>query len=304
MNELDWWIASQWEMFKIKEGKTGLEFNKTDKEGNVLTVDRTQKWNKLRAKTDLKEMYIVRYADDFKLFCRDYATAKKVMCATKLWLAENLHLQTSGEKSGITNLRKNYTTFLGIKFKVVPKGSKWVIRSHMADKSKAKVIKKLKGRMIIPVGYVAYEYPKYKRREVNKYVRKYSDIENCISYDVMKYMMENAHLYPTLEMADNALSRYIAQKGKCAVTHNALSISDMVCVHIKPCKGERNDTYRNLIILSKEVSELVGATNPVKIGKLLKDLQLTEEMKDKINKLRKHRELEEIQFEDYIGTKK
>ena len=63
MNELDWWIASQWEMFKIKEGKTGLEFNKTDKEGNVLTVDRTQKWNKLRAKTDLKEMYIVRYAD-------------------------------------------------------------------------------------------------------------------------------------------------------------------------------------------------------------------------------------------------
>lgn len=165
-------------------------------------------------------------------------------------------------------------------------------------------ILQFKERMIIPVGYVAYEYPKYKRREVNKYVRKYSDIENCISYDVMKYMMENAHLYPTLEMADNALSRYIAQKGKCAVTHNALSISDMVCVHIKPCKGERNDTYRNLIILSKEVSELVGATNPVKIGKLLKDLQLTEEMKDKINKLRKHRELEEIQFEDYIGTKK
>jgi hypothetical protein len=31
---------------------------------------------------------------------------------------------------------------------------------------------------------------------------------------------------------------------------------------------------------------------------------LTEEMKEKINKLRKHRELEEIQFEDYIGTKK
>ena len=395
LNELDWWIAGQWEMFKIKEGKTGLEFNKTDKEGNILTVDRTQKWNKLRAKTDLKEMYIVRYADDFKLFCRDYATAKKVMYATKLWLAENLHLQTSDEKSGITNLRKNYTTFLGIKFKVVPKGNKWIIRSHIADKSKTKVIKKLsdvwkdiknpskqretdrnislynamvmgmhnyycmatmvsadfaeiafkvtgksngmnhnnrcfpierqgeinskfiqekygkskqfrwiKGRMIIPVGYVSYEYPKYKRREVNKYVRKYSDIENCISYDVMKYMLENAHLYPTLEMADNALSRYIAQKGKCAVTHNALSISDMVCVHIKPCREKRNDTYRNLIILSKEVSEVVEATNHLKIRKLLADLYLTEEMKAKINKLRKHRELEEIQFEDYIGTKK
>lgn len=146
--------------------------------------------------------------------------------------------------------------------------------------------------MIIPVGYVSYKYPKYKRHEVNKYVRKYSDIENCISYDVMKYMVKNA------------LSRYIVQKGKCAVTHNALSISDMVCVHIKPCKGERNDTYRNLIILSKAVSEVVRATNPEKIRKLLTDLDLTEEMKEKINKLRKHRELEEIQFEDYIGTKK
>ncbi|MCI5509211.1 MAG: hypothetical protein MR436_01930 [Eubacterium sp.] len=317
------------------------------------------------------------------------------MYATKLWLAENLHLQTSDEKSGITNLRKNYTTFLGIKFKVVPKGNRWIIRSHIADKSRDKVIKKLKevwkdiknpskqseidrnislynamvmgmhnyycmatmvsadfaeiafkvtgksngmnhndrcypierqgeitskfiqekygqskqfrwikGRMIIPIGYVAHEYPKYKRREVNKYVRKYSDVENCISFDVMKYMMENAHLYPTMEMADNALSRYIAQKGKCAVTHNALTISDMVCVHIKPWHGERNDTYRNLIILSKEVSDLVGATKTTTIMKLLSNLVLTEEMQNKVNKLRKFRELEEIQFEDYIGTKK
>ena len=67
-------------MFKIREGKTGLEFDKTDKEGNVLTVDRTQKWNKLRAKTGLKEMYIVRYADDFKLFCRDYVCHKTLAC--------------------------------------------------------------------------------------------------------------------------------------------------------------------------------------------------------------------------------
>ena len=382
-------------MFKVKDGKSGLEFYRTDKEGNILTIDRSPKWKKLREKTELKEMYIVRYADDFKIFCRDYVTAKKAMYATKLWLAEHLHLQTSDEKSGITNLRKNYTTFLGIKFKVVPKGDKWIIRSHIADKSKDKVINKLrtvwkdiknpskqseinknislynsmvmgmhnyycmatmvsadfaeiaykvngksngmnhnnrcfpitktgeitskfiqqkygkskqfrwiKGRMIIPVGYVAYEYPKYKRREVNKYVRKYSDIENCISYDVMKYMMGNAHLYPTLEMADNALSRYIAQKGKCAVTHNALSITDMVCMHIKPCKGERNDTYRNLIILSKDVSKLVDATENKVLKKLLQNLTLTVEMQEKINKLRKHRELEEIQFEDYIGTKK
>ena len=121
--------------------------------------------------------------------------------------------------------------------------------------------------MIIPLGYVAYEYPKYKRREVNKYVRKYSDNENCVSFEVMKYMMENANNYPTLEMADNALSRYIAQKGKCAVTHNPLIATDMICLHIKPCKGERNDTYRNLILLSKEIADIVSADTEKKILK-------------------------------------
>ena len=77
----------------------------------------------------------------------------------------------------------------------------------------------------------------------------------------------------------------------------------MVCTHIKPCKGERNDTYRNLIILSKDVSKLVEATENKVIKKLLQNLTLTVEMQEKINKLRKYRELEEIQFEDYIGTK-
>lgn len=78
----------------------------------------------------------------------------------------------------------------------------------------------------------------------------------------------------------------------------------MVCEHIKPCKGMRNDTYRNLIVLSKEVSELVGAEDGNKIGKLLENLPLTNEMQEKINKFREHRELEIIQFEDYISTKK
>ena len=116
--------------------------------------------------------------------------------------------------------------------------------------------------------------------------------------------MDTAEVYRTVERGDNCPGGYIAQKGKCAVTHNPLTIVDMVCEHIKPCKGERNDTYKNLILLSKEVSELVGAENSKKIITVLDSLSLTSEMQDKINKLRQHRELEAIQFEDYIGTKK
>ncbi len=393
LNELDWWIASQWEIFKIKEGISGLEFPKTDEDGNVYTVDRTQKWKKLRKTSNLKEMYIVRYADDFKIFCRDYKTAKKTMEATKKWLAENLHLQTSDEKSGITNLRKNYTTFLGIKFKVVQKGEKWVIKSHIADKSAKKVTQKLqdawgdiknpsnandinkyidrfnamvvgmhnyyrmathvcgdfsdiafravgkangmnhngkflplekhgeftslflkdrygkskrcrwiKGRVIVPVSYVQHVYPKFKRRDVNKYIPKYTDNENCISFSVMKYMMENAELFPNLEMADNALSRYIAQKGKCAILHTELIIGDMRCLHIKHPKGERNDTYRNLILVSRDMARVITSSDKEILGMYLREQKLTTEMQEKINKLRGHRDLEPIQFKDYIGA--
>lgn len=127
---------------------------------------------------------------------------------------------------------------------------------------------------------------------------------NCISFSVMEYMIEHASEYPTLEMADNAVSRYIAQKGKCAVTHEPLSVSDMVCLHIKPPNGNRNDTYKNIILLSMDVSLLILAENHKSIQKQISILNLSAEMQEKINKLRRLRSLEIIQFEDYAGTTK
>ena len=100
LNELDWWVASQWEMMPTRVDR---EYSKTDKKGNVV-IDRSQKWTMLREKSELKEIYIVRYADDFKIFCRDYHTAKKTYTAVVKWLKERLSLDISEEKSGITNL--------------------------------------------------------------------------------------------------------------------------------------------------------------------------------------------------------
>ena len=48
----------------------------------------------------------VRYADDFKIMCKDCDTAQKIFMATKKWLNERLHLEISPEKSKITNIRK------------------------------------------------------------------------------------------------------------------------------------------------------------------------------------------------------
>ena len=92
-------------------------------------------------------MWLVRYADDFKIFCRDYKTAQKIYNATKQWLKERLGLEISPDKSKITNARKNKTEFLGFKLKVKLKEKKYICQSNMSDKAKKNTIHKLKNQI-------------------------------------------------------------------------------------------------------------------------------------------------------------
>jgi group II intron reverse transcriptase/maturase len=136
LNEFDWWIASQFETIKTK-----YNYRPTIRNGKENYSGRTR----LLKETKLKEVYIVRYADDFKLFCRNHQDAVKLFEASKQWLKNRLHLEVSKEKSKIVNLRKNYSHFLGIKFKVHRKGkkgnqdTKWVVKSHIQEKALNKI---------------------------------------------------------------------------------------------------------------------------------------------------------------------
>ena len=60
---------------------------------------------------------------------------------------DRLTLETSPDKSRITNLTKGYSDFLGIKFKLYKKGKKWSIKSHMTDKAINSQRVKLKNAM-------------------------------------------------------------------------------------------------------------------------------------------------------------
>jgi len=65
LNELDWWIASQWEgMADHMKSPCKVTYypNGAEKKCNSYTALK---------KSNLKEMRIVRYADDFKIFCRN-----------------------------------------------------------------------------------------------------------------------------------------------------------------------------------------------------------------------------------------
>ena len=140
LNELDWWVASQWETLPTKKVYKGKELK-------TGTVDRSSTYVALR-KSNLKECYIVRYADDFKIFCRKHSDAVKIFEAVKLWLKERLGLEISPEKSKIVNLKKSYSEFLGFKITATTKGKdnkgkpKYVVKSILTDKAIRKIKKK------------------------------------------------------------------------------------------------------------------------------------------------------------------
>ena len=101
LNELDWWVSSQWETFQPKNrSKNG--------------------WLQYAKKyTKLKSGFIVRYADDFKIMCSTYGEAQRFYHSTVDFLNKRLKLEISPEKSKVVNLKKNSSDFLGFKIKVI-----------------------------------------------------------------------------------------------------------------------------------------------------------------------------------------
>lgn len=136
LNELDWWITSQWEEMPTKyQYKCEIRPNGTKNKSPI--------YGALRNTSKLKEVYIIRYADDFKLFCRKKSDAEKVFIAVKRWLKERLKLEISEEKSKVVNLKRHYSEFLGFELKAVKKRKKYVVCSHMTEKAKIREKKKL-----------------------------------------------------------------------------------------------------------------------------------------------------------------
>ena len=73
-----------------------------------------------RKYTNLKDGYVVRYADDFKIMCSTYGEAQRFYHSTVDFLNKRLKLEISPEKSKVVNLKKNSSDFLGFKIKVIP----------------------------------------------------------------------------------------------------------------------------------------------------------------------------------------
>ena len=354
LNELDWWIASQWQYFKT-------EFNFKQQAHQYRAMK----------KSKLKEIFIVRYADDFKILCRKKDDANKIFEAVKQWLKERLSLEISEEKSQVIDIRKTHSDFLGIKLKAYKKDKKWIIQSHMTDKAAkqaqekirkqlkyirnnqkpiavqnlnriisglhneykmatqiSKDFNKIKDKLLgyitnlkkkygTKTGYKTKEYfdkyknydgkevnllkvtmypiehiktkpPKLFRQEINNYSKEgrkfiHTDLQN-INKELLNYLLDNP-LNESVELNDNRISLYTAQKGRCAITNRPLQ-EDLELHHIIPRSQGGKDTYKNLMLLSSDVHKLLHATREETIKKYKDLLHLSKKALKKLNRYR------------------
>lgn len=135
LNELDHWVESQWKENPVIQNYS-TSFSK------VGTSNHSCGYRAMR-RTQLKEMNIVRYADDFRILCRTKKDAERTKIAVTQWLSERLKLEVSPEKTRVVNAKRRYSEFLGFKIKVTPKAGKCVVSSYISDKQVKKVKEKL-----------------------------------------------------------------------------------------------------------------------------------------------------------------
>ena len=232
LNELDWWITSQW-----VDMPTCHEYS-----GRIHTTgtkDQSKKYRELR-KTNLKECYIVRYADDFKIFCRKHSDAVRLFAAVKAWLKERLNLDISPEKSKIVNLKHDYSDFLGFCIKVhKSKGNRYTIISHIAPKAlkKIKDTAKEKIRMI---------------QHSKDNMAEYAAVNNYNSY------IMGIHNYYSMATAANPDMQTLAYEIK-------ISIKNRLQERVKRREDQPIPRYAEKYAKSKEI-RFIGKTILLPIG--------------------------------------
>lgn len=131
LDALDQFISREWE-----EKTTKFKYSKSE--------------HRLRAmkQTNLKPAYFIRYADDWVLITNNKTNAEKWKHRINKFLAEELKLQLSNDKTLITNVRKRHITFLGLDFKMVTNdGRKYITRTKPNKDSLEMKLSNLKVRI-------------------------------------------------------------------------------------------------------------------------------------------------------------
>lgn len=293
LNELDWWIASQWEKM-ITKHQYVCEQNGRRNNGH--------KYNALR-KTKLKECYGIRYADDFKILCRNKRDAQKIYTSTIKWLKERLNLDISEEKSKVICLKTSYSEYLGIKMKVHKKGKKangkdrYVIKSKITDKAKNKIIEEIK-KYNQNIKHANTKEQVF--QEVNKYNAYVIGVHNYYEMATHVYMDFREIAYKVMRNTNHTIGEIISSKKgktipkyvpkKYTKTQQMRFIGSIPLIPIgyichKHPTIKKRTTNKYTKIGRKEIHKELECINPYKLNFLMKNYIPNKSMEYNDNRL-------------------
>jgi 5-methylcytosine-specific restriction endonuclease McrA len=177
---------------------------------------------------------------------------------------------------------------LGQKLRKIPKASTKdaVVERYGASEQ----MRWLENLPVAPLSYVKTKAPMCKKRSVQKYTpegRKEIHENLGIDTGLLKALSHQQLYGRSAEYADNRLSLYCAQYGKCAVTGRKFESLDGIHCHHKLPKGKGgNDNYQNLSLVCADIHILIHATTQPTIEKHCAILNLDKKQLTTLNKLR------------------
>ncbi len=157
---------------------------------------------------------------------------------------------------------------------------------------KSKMIRYVAGtnEPIYPIGYTQHKNPLFRKKSWNYYTPEGREgIHDCLRINVsmMLALMRMPTYSNSAEYADNRISLFSAQWGKCAVTGDEFShIGEIHCHHKLPRHLGGDDSYGNLVLIKDAVHKLIHASNTETIHKYMDLLQLDSKRLAKVNNLR------------------
>lgn len=206
LDKFDKWVSKQWE-----EKKTRYKYSSQHAMIQQLN------------KTKLQPAYLVRYADDWCLITNSKENAIKWKERINIYLKEKLKLDLSIEKTKITNVTKNYITFLGYEYKLVP--GKWrtgFVTKTRPDRKRLKTKVKEIAKEIKDIPLEANKMKLIHRiNKINSMIRGVINYYECTTY---VYMDTVKYAYYLANISINKLRKNGGKLVSCKCTNNLTSV--------------------------------------------------------------------------------
>jgi len=195
-------------------------------------------------------------------------------------IATGVHLSLNG--LGLILLRKLYKK---AKYKGFSKKNSRIVISLPSSYVGTKQIRYVCEFPVLPIGYCKTKTAVQHKVIPNPYAEENN--HNLVSMQISKMWCSKFSWRNSIEFVVNCISRYAAQKGKCAITNRFLLLDEIEGHHVNPKYKGGTDDYQNIMILSSEAHLLVRLTDSKIINNLLKELKLNKKQIEKLNELRK-----------------